>query len=135
MTVWQAAVLRHELLKLCQRFVGVTDDNFKGNPWLLQVFMDGLHCKWEWNVGSARSWVEGFGEGGDCMCSRKGRRLYCATWEESDRQVFTVTSKDLQPLANASQMYSGTRHTSQVSPCDGYSVWTPTLTPFTASHW
>lgn len=35
--------------------------------------------------------------------------------------VFTVTSKDSQPLANAanlSQMYNSTRHTSQVSPCD-----------------
>lgn len=51
-----------------------------------------------------------------------GRGDVCTMQLESGRQVFTVTSKDLQPLANVSQMYNGTGHTSQVSPCDWYSV-------------
>lgn len=58
--------------------------------------------------------MEGFSEGDDCMYSRKGRCVYHATREESGRQVLTVTSKDLQPLANASQMYNSTKHTPQV---------------------
>lgn len=84
------------------------------NQWILQVFMGELQGKWE-----QASWLFQM----DSFCERMaaGGAAEGTMHLESGRQHSTGTFEDLQSpvnAANTSQMYSSTRRTSQLSPCD-----------------